>query len=529
MTDGTGTTNYLYKVTGELEKVVFPDSKHIQYQYDENGNRLSMTSPFGNTTHYKYNNVNQLVSVGLSPTEQEVNYSYMKNGQLSEKKQANGVTSKYSYNGYNLDTLQHQALDGTILNTYSYKYDGNGNRQTLASDQLPNVEASDYTYDERNRLAKVVTQDGTVVTYKYNGEGLLTERTENGVTTRYYYDGSNIIGEGIVNADGTVTKKAEYLRGIGLIAREDSTGSKAYYTHNGHGDVVELRDSQGQLLNQYSYDIWGNPITVNETVQNPFRYSGELWDETTDLQYLRARWYDPSMGRFINEDTYEGEMGNPLSLNLYTYVHNNPLIYIDPTGHWNTNVTANWTINEMKWQWQKAAEAGDEKKMKHWANEAAKLREDMKEAGISEDDIMQSSDYMIPKHIVSEIATISTLDWIESDILGLKLYVDAALILVPDPTSPTGVLKSPKVNLLKDIKYTKKVQNDMKKGDFHAFPLEVDNFGSLAKVYQKAGGDQIVRTWVEIPGSYKGRQGIFQYIIEPDGVTVNHRVFIPNK
>jgi YD repeat-containing protein len=139
MTEGTGTTNYHFKATGELEKVVFPDSQHIQHQYDENGNRLSMTSPFGNTTHYKYNNVNQLVSVGLSPTEQEVNYSYMRNGQLSEKKQANGVTSKYSYNGYKLDTLQDQALDGTILNTYSYKYDGNGNRQTLASDQLPTI------------------------------------------------------------------------------------------------------------------------------------------------------------------------------------------------------------------------------------------------------------------------------------------------------------------------------------------------------------------------------------------------------
>jgi len=59
-----------------------------------------------------------------------------------------------------------------------------------------------------------------------------------------------------------------------------------------------------------------------------------LWDETTSLQYLRARWYDPSDGRFINEDTYEGQIDNPLSLNLYTYVGNNPLGFIDPSGHW---------------------------------------------------------------------------------------------------------------------------------------------------------------------------------------------------
>ncbi|MET3211345.1 UNVERIFIED_CONTAM: RHS repeat-associated protein [Paenibacillus sp. PvR008] len=60
-------------------------------------------------------------------------------------------------------------------------------------------------------------------------------------------------------------------------------------------------------------------------------YSGELRDDTTELQYLRARWYDPANGRFINEDTYEGDIKNPLSLNLYIYVSNNPLIYVDPT------------------------------------------------------------------------------------------------------------------------------------------------------------------------------------------------------
>ncbi|WP_342566517.1 RHS repeat-associated core domain-containing protein [Paenibacillus sp. FSL R7-0345] len=64
-----------------------------------------------------------------------------------------------------------------------------------------------------------------------------------------------------------------------------------------------------------------------------FKYAWEIYDEETGLYYLRARYYDPSIGRFINEDTYEGQIDNPLSQNLYTYVHNNPLINIDPTGH----------------------------------------------------------------------------------------------------------------------------------------------------------------------------------------------------
>ncbi|EPY14888.1 Rhs family protein [Paenibacillus alvei A6-6i-x] len=106
-----------------------------------------------------------------------------------------------------------------------------------------------------------------------------------------------------------------------------------YYVSNGHGYITEIRDAQGNVLNRYTYDIWGNPLVQEERVPNIFRYSGEYWDAATNLQYLRARWYDPSVGRLINEDTYEGELGNPLTLNLYTYVQNNPLKYIDPSGN----------------------------------------------------------------------------------------------------------------------------------------------------------------------------------------------------
>ncbi|GKU75957.1 polymorphic toxin-type HINT domain-containing protein [Paenibacillus sp. L3-i20] len=162
---------------------------------------------------------------------------------------------------------------------------------------------------------------------------MLFERTEAGVKTRYYYDGPNVIAEGIVDSNGKVTFKARYVRGHQLAARQDAAG-QAYYLHNGHGDVIELRGSSGNnALNTYTYDLWGNTLTATEQVSNIFRYSGEPWDSTTQLQYLRARWYDPSLGRFINKDTYEGDLGNPLSQNLYTYVYNNPLKYVDPSGN----------------------------------------------------------------------------------------------------------------------------------------------------------------------------------------------------
>ncbi len=84
-------------------------------------------------------------------------------------------------------------------------------------------------------------------------------------------------------------------------------------------------------------------------------------------------------------------------------------------------------------------------------------------------------------------------------------------------------------NPLEKIKYTDKVKTQMKQGDYHSFPESVDGFGTNGKVTQITGGDKIVRTKVEIPGTYKGKEGIFEYILEPDGVTCNHRLFKPSK
>ncbi|OWR32507.1 hypothetical protein CDO73_02575 [Saccharibacillus sp. O23] len=163
--------------------------------------------------------------------------------------------------------------------------------------------------------------------------------------TLYYYNRENIIAEGTVAADGSVTFKARYVRGAQLIYREDANrrskrnasirfdNQKAYYLHNGHGDVTALLKADGTVLNRYTYDIWGNPLTSDVQVENPFGYSGEFWDGDTGLQYLRSRWYDPSIGRFIQEDTFEGYVNRPSSLNPYTYVENNPLKYVDPNGY----------------------------------------------------------------------------------------------------------------------------------------------------------------------------------------------------
>ncbi|MFF2482312.1 RHS repeat-associated core domain-containing protein [Paenibacillus sp. NPDC058071] len=107
----------------------------------------------------------------------------------------------------------------------------------------------------------------------------------------------------------------------------------SYYLFNGHGDVVQTVDRNGSIENQYDYDAFGNTTLSVEQYANAIRYAGEFYDQEVGLYYLRARYYDPYISRFITEDTYRGEQKDPLSLNLYTYVLNNPLIHWDPTGN----------------------------------------------------------------------------------------------------------------------------------------------------------------------------------------------------
>ena len=112
-------------------------------------------------------------------------------------------------------------------------------------------------------------------------------------TTHYLLDGGNVIGE--VEGDAATT----YLRGVNLIS---SNGT--YYLYNAHGDVVQLTNTNGELTRNYNYDAFGNERDPDEDDINPFRYCGEYYDTETGLYYLRARYYDPLIGRFTQEDTH---------------------------------------------------------------------------------------------------------------------------------------------------------------------------------------------------------------------------------
>jgi RHS repeat-associated protein len=120
-----------------------------------------------------------------------------------------------------------------------------------------------------------------------------------------------------------------YLYGLDIIAQQQS--ERLYYVHDGLGSVRQLLDSTGDVEANYAYDPFGVPV-VGGDVSNPYQYTGEAWDGEVELLYLRARYYQPEVGRFVSKDPWPGDDQRPGTTNRYVYVMNNPANRTDPMG-----------------------------------------------------------------------------------------------------------------------------------------------------------------------------------------------------
>jgi RHS repeat-associated protein len=211
----------------------------------------------------------------------------------------------YSYDAANRLT----SVDGV-----TYTWDDNGN---LTSDGVRS-----YTYDHANRLTQV-TQGSQTTQFAYNGDGVRTSKTVDGDTTQYVLDLAATLP--VVVSD----TEAVYLYGLDIIAQQQA--ERLYYAHDGLGSVRQLLDSTGEVQTNYAYDPFGVPVVAGDA-SNPYRFTGEAWDEEVELLYLRARYYQPETGRFITMDPWPGNAWQPTTLNRYVYVTNNPVNYVDPGG-----------------------------------------------------------------------------------------------------------------------------------------------------------------------------------------------------
>ena len=200
-------------------------------------------------------------------------------------------------------------------------YDNNGNLLT----KVVSMNTTQYSWDYENRLTEVTLPNGTVVSYKYDALGRRIKRTtSNGADERYVYDGQNVV-EDLNSTSSVVTS---YLNGPGLdnhVRQTNSTSGVSYFLTDRLGSTLGMTDSNANLVEQLTYDSFGNHIASSRT---RYSYTGRERDEETGLMYCRARFYEAQLGRFINEDP----IGLDGGINPYAYVGNSPLRFTDPTG-----------------------------------------------------------------------------------------------------------------------------------------------------------------------------------------------------
>jgi RHS repeat-associated protein len=130
--------------------------------------------------------------------------------------------------------------------------------------------------------------------------------------------------------NGSVTK--QYTYGLDLISQRQSSGV-SFYNYDGHGSVRGLSNVSGSVTDTYSYDTFGSLIERTGSTENNYLYAGEQFDSDLGFYYNRARYLNVSTGRFISQDTFEGDLESPNSLHKYLYAENNSVNKIDPSGN----------------------------------------------------------------------------------------------------------------------------------------------------------------------------------------------------
>ncbi|TFE19413.1 RHS repeat-associated core domain-containing protein [Cohnella luojiensis] len=336
-------------------------------------------------TNYTYNTRNQLVHRENLTRYEEYDYTYDDQGslltdsrskfewnalgQLTKVTFPDGFGEKYAYDMLGRRTSKTQFNHtGETQDVTNFTYKGDTWVITEERNALGEVTKS-YTFDANDRPLSI-TYKGETFWYVYNGHGdvmAMTDKDGN-IAARYEYDAWGLVtrmynryGERVREGIGWIGDLGTGNGSPGSVqGPEDDSGNTEpdYHPGNGNGngkgngkELSEEEATESTTLTEgesaetpiITLDLSAilteeteptKDITTDLVKENPFRYAGYYFDRKTQYYYLQARYYDPRPARFISEDTYEGEIGNPLTLNLYTYAHSNPIEYTDPTGHY---------------------------------------------------------------------------------------------------------------------------------------------------------------------------------------------------
>ena len=362
--------DYSYDALNRLETVkdnnlIALNGGVTNYTYDSVGNLQGYLYPNGVSSSYAYNSLNRLTTMTVGSTGFSLaSYSYTLGpaGNRTAVTELSGRTVNYTYDDLYRLTSESITNDLHGVNgSTSYGYDPVGNRlnrsssiaavppqsstydanERLTSDNYDNngnttsAGGNSYAYDFENHLTSL---NGGSVTYVYDGDGNRVAKTVGGgVTTNYLIDTNNPTGYAQVVEElqsSAVVKSFTY--GHDLISQRCSlltaNCSLSFYQYDGHGSVRQLTNAGGAVTDTYDYDAFGNLISRTGTTPNNYLYSGEQFDANLGFYYLRARYMNPSSGRFISSDSFAGHDAEPASLHKYLYANSDPVNRVDPNG-----------------------------------------------------------------------------------------------------------------------------------------------------------------------------------------------------
>ena len=359
VSDGSSTLTFDYDGFNRLSKVQYSGngSNSVRYYYDNNNNVKEVEYPNGSRVSYTYDGLNRMKTVEWnmicsngSKTGGGITYTYRKDSKLEKVEYPYGMTTIFDYDEVGrLTSKQTKLSNGTVVAGYTYTLDKMGNI-TEQTTQEPYAEMAladenaNYTYNDGNRIIKA----GDIY-FEFDANGNTTKRDDETFSwdkqdrltsvgsTSIKYNPLGLIASygdisfttdplGIGNVLSDSKSGGEYIYGNGLEARVKD-GKTSYYVTDMRGSVVAIVDDYGDITHKYQYDEFGNVTQKEEADYNPFQYVGKYGVMALDnhLYYMRARFYDPTIGRFLSED--------PIwSTNLYPYASNNPVMGIDPSG-----------------------------------------------------------------------------------------------------------------------------------------------------------------------------------------------------